>query len=183
MKRKIFKNKFTKIILLQALLLTSCKSIGVNYDSSRLLSNLYIANESTFASGTAKNIIIPDASNEQTVSNIGADGYFIASLDRVNSSFAKFHNPYKRLPMASLTKLMTALVVLKNCPDLSKEFYVSTDAVDLEKDVSKANLKSGDKLSIEDLLYGLLVPSGNDAALCLAENVFDNYDNFINCQM
>lgn len=167
------------IIFVLTLLLSSCRGMKVNYDSSRLLSNLYIANESTFANGTAKYIVVPNALEEQVVNNIGADGYFIASVDRFSSAFTKFHNPYKRLPMASLTKLMTALIVLENCPDLSKEYFVSTDAVDLEKDVSKANLRAGDKLSIRDLLYGLLVPSGNDAAMCLAENVFGNYDNFI----
>lgn len=157
----------------------SCKSFKVNYDSSRLLSNLYVANDSTFADGTAKYIVVPNALEEQLVNNIGADGYFIASVNRFSSNFAKYHNPYKRLPMASLTKLMTALIVLENCSDLNQEYYVSSDAVGLEKDVSKANLKSGDKLKIIDLLYGLLVPSGNDAAMCLAENVFNSYDNFI----
>lgn len=176
---KKYKIKNIFALLCTIVLLSSCKSVRVNYDSSRLLSNLYVANESTFADGTAKYIVIPNALEEQVVNNIGADGYFIASVNRFASAFTKFHNPYKRLPMASLTKLMTALIVLENCPDLNKEFFVSTDAVDLEKDVSKANLRSGDKLSIKDLLYGLLVPSGNDAAMCLAENVFGNYDNFI----
>ena len=167
------------LIVLMLLFTVSCKSFKVNYDSSRLLSNLYVANDSTFADGTAKYIVVPNSLEEQIVNNIGADGYFIASLDRFESNFAKYHNPYKRLPMASLTKLMTALIVLENCDDLNQEYYVSSDAVDLEKDVSKANLKSGDRLKILDLLYGLLVPSGNDAAMCLAENVFNNYDNFI----
>lgn len=167
------------LIIMTTISLISCNRIGINYDNSRLLSNLYVANDSTFADGTAKYIVVPNALEEQIVNNIGADGYFIASTDRFTSSFTKFHNPYKRLPMASLTKLMTALIVLKNCDDLNKEYYVSTDAVDLEKDVSKANLKAGDKLTIKELLYGLLIPSGNDAAMCLAENVFNNYDNFI----
>ena len=178
--KKCYKKIIALFLIVSMLLFTiSCKSFKVNYDSSRLLSNLYVANDSTFADGTAKYIVVPNALEEQIVNNIGADGYFIASLDRFESNFAKYHNPYKRLPMASLTKLMTALIVLKNCGDLNQEYYVSSDAVDLEKDVSKANLKSGDRLKILDLLYGLLVPSGNDAAMCLAENVFNNYDNFI----
>ena len=178
--KNIFKKIILSLLIIQMLVFTvSCKSFKVNYDSSRLLSNLYVANDSTFADGTAKYIVVPNALEEQLVNNIGADGYFIASVNRFSSNFAKYHNPYKRLPMASLTKLMTALIVLENCSDLNQEYYVSSDAVDLEKDVSKANLKSGDKLKIIDLLYGLLVPSGNDAAMCLAENVFNSYDNFI----
>ena len=171
--KNIFKKIILSLLIIQMLVFSvSCKSFKVNYDSSRLLSNLYVANDSTFADGTAKYIVVPNALEEQLVNNIGADGYFIASVNRFSSNFAKYHNPYKRLPMASLTKLMTALIVLENCSDLNQEYYVSSDAVDLEKDVSKSNLKSGDKLKIIDLLYGLLVPSGNDAAMCLAENVF-----------
>ena len=178
---KILYKKIAHILLITLLLflLPSCKGGRINYDSSRLLSSLYVANDSTFADGTAKYIVVPNALEEQIVNNVGADAYFIASTNRFSSPFTRFHNPYKRLPMASLTKLMTALIVLENCSDLNEEYYVSSDAVDLEKDVSKANLKSGDKLKIIDLLYGLLVPSGNDAAMCLAENVFNNYDNFI----
>ena len=178
---KLTINKILSIflIIIICVLNVSCKSSKIDYDSSRLLSSLYVANDSTFAEGTAKNIIIPNILEEQIVGNIGADSYIIASIDRNRSSFTKYHNPYKRVPMASLTKLMTALVVLENCDDLSKEYYVSSDAIDLDKDVSKANLRSGDRLTISDLLYGLLIPSGNDAAMCLAENVFDSYDNFI----
>ncbi|MBQ2204875.1 MAG: D-alanyl-D-alanine carboxypeptidase [Lachnospiraceae bacterium] len=158
---------------------TGCVNLKNKYQSSRLLSNLYTANESTFAEGVAKRIVVPDISNELTVDNIGADCYFIASTDRLSTSFNKHHNSFRRVPMASLTKLMTALIVLKNCDDLQKEYYVTADAVDLDKDVSKANLKAGDKVKVIDLLYGLLIPSGNDAAICLAENLVDNYDNFI----
>lgn len=140
---------------------------------------MYVANDSMFAEGTAKHIIIPDALNELTVANIGAEGYFIAAVDKNNNEFCRYHNPYKRLPMASLTKLMTALIVLENCKDLDQEYYVTTDAVDLEKNASKANLKAGDKIKVRDLLYGLLIPSGNDAAMVLAENLVDSYDNFI----
>ncbi len=150
----------------------------LDYDSKRLINNLYLANDSMFSIGTAKDIVVPTKTN-QIVDNISADSYFIASLNSSKSKYTKYCDPYKKMPMASLTKLMTALVVLKNCEDLNAEYYVSPDAVDLEKDVSVANLKSGDKIKIIDLLYGLLIPSGNDAALCLAENVSSSYDNFI----
>lgn len=179
MKKTSFKILYALLAVSQIIVMTSCSVYKSNYNSSRLLSNLYVANDSTFADGTARDIVVPSAIEEQIVNNIGADAYFIASVDRFTAPYTKYHNAYKRMPMASLTKLMTALVVLKNCKDLNAEYYVSTDAVDLEKDVSKANLRAGDKLKIIDLLYGLLLPSGNDAAMCLAENVFSSYDNFI----
>ena len=177
--KRVFKNLICVSLSFVCMLSTSSCFARVNYDSSRLTNNLYLSNNKTFADGVAKNIIVPSDMGDEIVENIGADCYFIASLDRNKSPFTKYQGPYKKVPMASLTKLMTALVVLNNCKDLNVEYYVSPDAVDLEKDVSKANLKSGDKIKVIDLLYGLLVPSGNDAALCLAENLFDNYDNFI----
>lgn len=177
MKRK--NRKIALVLLLSTTLLLSCGGFKVDYNNERLISNLYRANQDTFAVGTAKNIIVPSLLEERIVENVGADSYFIASTDRFKSSYAKYHNAYKKMPMASLTKIMTALVVLQNVPDLTKEYYVSSEDVELEKDESRANLKSGDKLSVKDLLYGLLVPSGNDAALCLSKNVFNNVDNFI----
>lgn len=174
-----FKNRISILFIAICMaVLSSCK-MRVNYDKTRLLNSLYLANPDMFSTGTAKNIVIPSPANDLPVENVGADSYLICSTNRFKSDYTKYHNPYKRVPMASLTKLMTALVVLKNCTDLNAEYYVSPDAIDLEKDVSKANLRSGDKVKVIDLLYGLLIPSGNDAALCLAENLFDNYDNFI----
>lgn len=179
------KTKFKKLIICFAAfsiyiaLFSSCTKLDYSYKSQRLLGNLYVANESMFASGVADKIVVPNALEEQEVPNVGADGYFIASLDRYNASFSKYHNSYKKLPMASLTKLMTCLVVLENCKDLNEQYYVTQDAIDLDKDVSKCNLKSGDKVTVIDLLYGLMVPSGNDAAMVLAENLVDSYDNFI----
>lgn len=161
------------------MILSSCTKLEYAYKSSRLLNSLYVANDSMFATGTAKNILVPNPIEDLTVENIGAESYYIGCVDKNISEFTRYHNPYKRLPMASLTKLMTALVVLNNCKNLEEEYYVTTDAVDLDKDVSKANLRAGDKVKVKDLLYGLLIPSGNDAAMVLAENLVDSYDNFI----
>ena len=174
------KNK-KRIFALLAFVVFSLTSCGfkVNYDNKRLIANLYKANNDTFAEGTAEKIVVPDINVEQIIENVGAESYFIASLDRKKSGYTKYHNPYKKMPMASLTKIMTALIVLENVDDLSKEYYVTSEDVELERDESRANLQNGDKLSVKDLLYGLLLPSGNDAATVLAKNVFNNYDNFI----
>ena len=177
--KSILKKRIISLIIISSLLLLNACGAKINYDTKRLINNLYLANEDMFAVGTAKNIVVPDVYNEKEVDNVGAESYFVASLDRQKSNYIKYHNAYKKMPMASLTKLMTALIVLENCDDLNKEFYVSPDDVDLEKDESTANLRSGDRLRVIDLLYGLLVPSGNDAALVLANNLVGNYDNFI----
>ena len=171
--------KIIALSLAVIIVLSGCKSKATTYKSNRLMDNLYIANTDTFADGTAKMIVVPNVTDNVGLESIGAESYFIGSTNRFTSDYTKYMLPYKRMPIASLTKLMTALVVLEKCKNLDEKYYVTTETIDLDKDVSKANLRSGDEVSVRDLLYGLLVPSGNDAALCLAENLVGNYDNFI----
>lgn len=72
------------------------------------------------------------------------------------------------VPIASITKIMTAI--------LSLELYKLSDAITISKEATHAQgsvigLKVGEIISVESLLYGLLIPSGNDAAYALAENI------------
>jgi len=73
----------------------------------------------------------------------------------------------QRLPIASLTKLMTAYIVLENY-DLAKEIKISKEAVSQKENLGK--LKVGEILSVEQLLYPLLMESSNDAAFALAND-------------
>ncbi len=80
---------------------------------------------------------------------------------------------------ASLTKLMTALLVYENC-GLDDIVTVTESAIaDLDPDGSTANLKVGEQMSVENLLYCLLVVSGNDAACVLAEHTAGSIDAFV----
>ena len=71
-----------------------------------------------------------------------------------------------RLPMASTTKILTAITVLEYCHDLSKMIVIPQEAVGIEG--SSVYLQSGDEYTIQDLLYGLMLRSGNDCAIALA---------------
>lgn len=77
-------------------------------------------------------------------------------------------NVFQKRPIASLTKLMTALIVLKNT-DPKKETIVSQKAI--ETSGRMGNLILNEKITIETLLYALLMESSNDAAVALAEAV------------
>jgi len=81
-----------------------------------------------------------------------------------------------RLPPASTTKLMTAIVVLEN-EDLSKVVMISKKASRAAR--TKAGFKEGDQISIEGLLYAALLGSANDAALALAEAVSGSEQQFV----
>jgi D-alanyl-D-alanine carboxypeptidase (penicillin-binding protein 5/6) len=75
---------------------------------------------------------------------------------------------HQALPPASTAKLMTALLTLRH-GDLAGKVTVSQKAATTGG--STMSLQAGETLTVEDLLYGLLLPSGNDAAVALAEHV------------
>lgn len=84
-------------------------------------------------------------------------------------------DPDQPLAPASLTKIMTALVVLENA-DLDDRYTVPAEAV---VGGSSANLQAGEELSVRDLITGLMVSSGNDAAITLAVGLSGSMDAFV----
>lgn len=84
----------------------------------------------------------------------------------------------EKLYPASLTKVMTAIIVLENC-NLSDVVTVSSNAVNsISFGYVTANLKVDEQLTVEQLLYVLMVGSSNDAAVVLAEHVSGSVENF-----
>ena len=85
---------------------------------------------------------------------------------------------HERLYPASTTKVMTALVALKY-GDLSQSYTVSELACDQAPDSSVAHLRPGDSFTLNQLLYGMLLMSGNDAAIAVAEAVGGSVEEFV----
>lgn len=85
-------------------------------------------------------------------------------------------NADERLPMASTTKIMSALIVLEQ-DGLDEKFTVDSAAVMTEG--SSMGLREGDKVSLRDLACGMLLPSGNDAANAAAVRVAGSIDGFV----
>lgn len=81
-----------------------------------------------------------------------------------------------RLPMASTTKIATALTVLNTCNDIQEKILIPREAEGIEG--SSVYLKSGEEYSIEDLLYGLMLRSGNDCAVALALHCAESLEEF-----
>ena len=97
--------------------------------------------------------------------------------DRKSGKVIWGKNENKRSAMASTTKIMTCIVVIENA-DLNAEVKVSAKAAGTG--VSRLGLKKDDKITIKDLLYGLMLRSGNDAAVALAEYVGKDKEGFAN---
>ena len=81
-----------------------------------------------------------------------------------------------RLPMASTTKILTAITVIENCDNVKKEFTIPQEAEGIEG--SSVYLKKGDVYTVEELLYGLMLRSGNDCATALAVYCSGNVADF-----
>lgn len=88
-------------------------------------------------------------------------------------------NSQEVLYPASLTKVLTAIVVMENC-NLEDNVTVNQTAIDsVEYGYTVANLKSGEVFTVEQLLNILMVSSANDAALVLAEHISGSVENFV----
>lgn len=84
-------------------------------------------------------------------------------------------NDSERLPMASTTKIMTALIAVENA-DICEEVRIGGEAVGVEG--SSAYLTEGEILTMEELLYALLLQSANDAAVAIACHVGGSIEGF-----
>lgn len=86
-----------------------------------------------------------------------------------------------KLYPASLTKVMSAVVALDHISDLSQS--VTVEEADLaglaEANASVAGFQVGDRITYEELLYGLILPSGGDAANILANHLFGGMDAYV----
>ena len=97
-------------------------------------------------------------------------------FDRLSGTILYGKNENEQCKMASTTKILTAIVVIESTSDLSTITTVSSKAA--HTGGSRLGLSTDDKISIHDLLYGLLMVSGNDAAVALAEFVSGTVQDF-----
>ncbi len=90
-------------------------------------------------------------------------------------------NADKRTAPASLTKIVTCMLVLENCPDLSVPVTCKRESLNglYAQNAATAGILPGETLSIHDLLYCLMLPSAADAANILADYVGGSIDNFV----
>ncbi len=117
--------------------------------------------------------IVPLKAKAQLTSSAKAAVVMESSSKRL--LFAKNEN--QKLPMASTTKIMTAITVLENCKNLDEKFEVSKKAIGVPG--TSLYLKEGDCYSTRDLLYALMLISGNDASVALAERVAGSTSEFV----
>ena len=120
--------------------------------------------EITSSNASKTQIKIPDTNSRACV-----------VIDRNTNTILYGKNEKQKRKMASTTKIMTATIIIENC-NLDETIEISKKAAGTGG--SRLGLKTGDKITIKDLLYGLMLRSGNDAAVALAEYAGGSIEGF-----
>lgn len=126
----------------------------------------------------AENIVVLSDSDYGTEDDtISSEAALIFDVTNNKVLYAK--NPYERLYPASLTKLMTALLVLKR-GELTDSVTIGYNAANIPVAGAKVcGFQEGDVISLEGLLHCLLIYSGNDAAIAIAEHMSKSEEEFV----
>lgn len=103
-----------------------------------------------------------------------AKGVIAYDLSTDRLVYAKNYD--ERLPIASLTKIMTAIVAMENM-DINSEITITNNAASVGENAM--GITKGEKITVENLLYGLILNSGNDAAEALAEGSKFGRESFL----
>ena len=117
------------------------------------------------------------ASSASAISELSINSRAYVVLDRNSNRVLLSKNENQKRKMASTTKIMTATIIIENC-NLNETIEVSKKAASVGGSV--LGLKTGDKIAIKDLLYGLMLKSGNDCAIALAEYAAGDVEGFAN---
>ena len=145
-----------------------------------ILSNLSI----TFADELEDDSLSTDPSLFQNLTSASASSVGIeptiyskniVAIDRVTNTILFEKNSKEKVPMASTTKILTCIVALENS-NLNDIVTISKKAASIHG--STLGIKTGMKISMNSLLYGLMLRSGNDCAIAIAEHISGDVDNF-----
>ncbi|MCR5373816.1 MAG: D-alanyl-D-alanine carboxypeptidase [Lachnospiraceae bacterium] len=169
------------ILIIGCLFLSACGVVEVTdkFDYSRISasgnpSNDYIDTKISFLSD---GLCVTDSND---IDNPDINPVYIEAAGVFNLSTKEVvyaHHLFDKNYPASTTKIMTAYLALKY-GNLDDYVTVSKEACDLPSGASTAGLTPGDVISVRDLLYGLILVSGNDSAICLAEYISGSVEAF-----
>ncbi len=118
--------------------------------------------------------IISNLNKSESVCNAGTSSEIL--IDASSKRVLHETNSNEKRKMASTTKIVTAITVIENNQNLEKEIEITKEMVGIEG--SSLYLREGEKLTIKELLYGLMLRSGNDCAVALAISTSGSIDKF-----
>lgn len=97
------------------------------------------------------------------------------ALDKETKEVLFQQNAYEIVPMASTTKILTALIAIEQ-GDLDKKVTISKKAASIRG--SKVGYRAGEEIALKELVFGLMFKSGNDAAIAIAESLGGSIEGF-----
>ena len=168
-----------------AVFMSGCGQTVVSYDNPYDIystsADYGLASEGAGSEKTyfSQNLCVADdvnIGNDTTDSQV-AEGAGTFNLATNTVTYAQ--NIYEKLYPASTTKILTAYIALKY-GNLEDYVTVSENAADQASDSSVCGLKAGDVVQLKDLLYGMMLKSGNDAAIAIAEHMGATRSHFVN---
>jgi len=144
-------------------------------DSISMMLISYILSEVNCVKGIIIALIVIFAMNSVSVSAMGVSAQYACVIEQNSGEVVYEKNAYQRHSMASTTKIMTALIAIEQ-GRLDEVVTASRNASVQEG--SSIYLRAGDKIMMRDLLYGLMLNSGNDAAVAVAEHISGSVEEF-----
>lgn len=181
------KKRLLCLFVIAAIFISGCKSKEVSYDNPYDIYDSSISvgttvdnkEEHLFFSEEQELIVLDDMNfgqeSDAVHSNVMvAAGAFNLATDEVTFS----QNIYDKMFPASTTKIMTCYLALKY-GNLNDYVTISKNAADQPSDASVCHVNAGDVISLNDLLYGLMLASGNDAAIAIAEHISGSVEAFV----
>lgn len=114
-----------------------------------------------------------------TASNIYSD--YAVLLDVKTNEILAYRGAELRMNPASMTKLMTLLVAVENISDFNAKYTLTYEMISplIEQDAARAGFEDQETVSVTDLLYGMILPSGADATIAIVQYVAGNEDSFV----
>jgi D-alanyl-D-alanine carboxypeptidase len=160
--------------------------------ASQLQNNSGILTSGRIGAGNAENstpviqpanpdeVVIMPEDTDHPAPPVFATSAYLLDADTGQTLYA--YNPFQHLPMLSTTKLMTALLAIEK-GNLNQRVTINDainhDISQLAADSSVMGIKKGETYTLRDLLYGLFLDSGNDAAVAIADDIGGNLPNFV----
>ena len=112
------------------------------------------------------------------VPNVSSQSILFKNLDTDEIIYEQNSDEVRKL--ASITKVMTALVSIENIKDFNEKIVVTWDMIkDIDIDYSTAGFKTGNTVTYDELLYGVMLPSGADATNILGVSIGGTLSNFV----
>ena len=161
-------------------MLTGCGARGLEqaYSFQEREAQMTPAADAGLAPFFASSLCVPESADGDTAPDDAVTAQAGALFDVTDSSVIYSKNIYDQMYPASITKVMTALIAIEE-GNLSDEVTANDDVVIREAGASMAGIKPGDTFTLEQLLYGLMIPSGNDAANAIADHIAGSTDAFV----